>query len=228
MTKSTHIFPLGDSALTVSFGSDISTILNDQVISLSGFLERNRFAGLIETIPAYASLTVCYNVPEVRRAYPTYPTAFEAVRDIVKSSVKDNLPSVEKASGRTIEIPFSFDANDAPDLEFVARHNNLTTGKVIEIFTSRPYRVYMLGFLPGFGYMGEIDESIAAPRLSSPRPRVPRGSIGIAGRQTGIYSLESPGGWQIIGRTKVELFTPENEHPTYLKAGDMVRFASIH
>jgi KipI family sensor histidine kinase inhibitor len=101
---------------------------------------------------------------------------------------------------------------------------NLTPDKVVEIFLSKTYRVFMLGFLPGFSYMGEVDERIVTPRRQTPRTKVPKGSVGIAGRQTGIYSLESPGGWQIIGRTIVELFTPEAETPTFLQAGDSVKF----
>jgi KipI family sensor histidine kinase inhibitor len=101
---------------------------------------------------------------------------------------------------------------------------NLTASQVIEIFLAKTYRVYLLGFLPGFAYMGEVDERIAAPRKRSPRLKVPKGSVGIAGRQTGIYSLASPGGWQIIGKTNVELFTPERAAPTFLNAGDLVRF----
>ena len=116
-----------------------------------------------------------------------------------------------KKNSRTVEIPVRFDAESALDLEFVAESNGLSREKVIEIFTGTTYRVFMLGFLPGFSYMGEVDDRIATPRKETPRLSVPRGSVGIAGKQTGIYSLESPGGWQIIGRTDVELFTPEAE-----------------
>jgi KipI family sensor histidine kinase inhibitor len=123
-----------------------------------------------------------------------------------------------------IEIPVCFDERYALDLNFVASSNDLSPDKVIEIFLAVTYRVYMLGFLPGFSYMGEVDRRIATPRKSSPRLKVPKGSVGIAGKQTGIYSLESPGGWQIIGRTDIELFTPQAESPTFLHAGDSVRF----
>jgi KipI family sensor histidine kinase inhibitor len=125
---------------------------------------------------------------------------------------------------RLIEIPVCFDEEFALDLEFVATSQNLTQKQVIKIFLEKTYRVFMLGFLPGFAYMGEIDQRIAVPRLQSPRMKVPKGSIGIACRQTGIYSLESPGGWQIIGRTNIELFTPEADTPTFLNAGDSIRF----
>jgi KipI family sensor histidine kinase inhibitor len=115
----------------------------------------------------------------------------------------------------------------APDLELIAAENNISSDDVIEIFLGREYRVFMLGFLPGFSYMGEVDDRIATPRKQVPRSKVPRGSIGIAGKQTGIYSLESPGGWQILGRTPLELFTPEAESPAFLRAGDNVKFYRI-
>ncbi|HEX8638388.1 MAG TPA: 5-oxoprolinase subunit PxpB, partial [Pyrinomonadaceae bacterium] len=135
-----------------------------------------------------------------------------------------NLTGIKKGNARLVEIPVYFDDESAPDLRFVAETNNLSPNEVIEIFTSQIYRVYMLGFLPGFAYMGEIDDRIAAPRKTSPRLKVPAGSVGIAGRQTGIYPFASPGGWQIIGRTDVDLFTPNRENPTYLRAGDSVKF----
>ena len=113
---------------------------------------------------------------------------------------------------------------DSPDLRSISERHRLTPDEVIDIFMSRTYRVYMLGFLPGFAYMGEVDERIATPRLSIPRTKVPKGSIGIAGKQTGIYPLVSPGGWNIIGRTDLQLFEPQAEEPTLLKPGDEVRF----
>jgi KipI family sensor histidine kinase inhibitor len=123
-----------------------------------------------------------------------------------------------------MEIPVRFDADCGPDLEFVASLRNLDPEDVVRIFTERTYRVYMLGFLPGFAYLGEIDARLAAPRKDSPRLRVPRGSVGIAGRQTGVYPFASPGGWQIIGRTETEFLTPDGATPTLLQPGDTVRF----
>ena len=135
-----------------------------------------------------------------------------------------NLNDAPESEPRLIEIPVDFGEEFAPDLDFVASINNLAPEKVIEIFTTQTYRVYMLGFLPGFAYMGEVDEQIAAPRKDSPRLKVQKGSVGIAGRQTGIYSLESPGGWQIIGKTDIEMFTPEAKTPTFLQPADLVKF----
>ncbi len=128
---------------------------------------------------------------------------------------------------RVVEIPTRYGGEDGPDLEFVARHNGLSPAEVIAIHTSRPWRVFMLGFTPGFPYIGPLPPSIAAPRLSTPRAHVPIGSVGIAGRQTGIYPRESPGGWQLIGRTDVVLFDPTREPPVLLMPGDQVRFVQV-
>jgi inhibitor of KinA len=225
---SAKIYPLGDAALTVSFGNEISPELNDKVITLARFIEQNPFRGFLETVPAYSSLAVFYDVLSVRDEFPDFPAAFEAVKNFVeKALLLRKAGEISETKRRLIEIPVDFDKKSALDLKFVASVNGLKQSEVIEIFTAGIYRVFFLGFLPGFAYMGEVDERIAAPRKDSPRKKVPRGSVGIAGRQTGIYSLESPGGWQIIGKTAVELFTPENENPTFLQAGDSVKFVHI-
>jgi inhibitor of KinA len=219
------ISPLGENALTVDFGNEISVALNDEVLRLAACFKQKTFPGFIEIVPAYSSLTVFYDVYTVRKNFPEF-AAFDTVKNLVEDWLR-NLDETPPKNARTVEIPVSFDAELAPDLETVAAHNNLTIEEVIEIFLSRSYRVFMLGFLPGFSYMGEVDERIAAPRRATPRTRVEKGSVGIAGRQTGIYSLASPGGWQIIGRTPMELFTPEAEAPTVLQPGDTVKFYKI-
>ncbi len=220
---SCKIFPLGDTGLTVEFGNEISAELNNRAINLADFFDKNPFPGFVEIVPAYASLSVFYDVSIVRKNFPDFPTAFEAVKSFMEN-VLQNPGDLEHNKPRLVEIPVCFDAEYALDLDSLATENNLTKKVVIEIFLAATYRVYMLGFLPGFAYMGEVDERIAAPRKTAPRLRVPKGSVGIAGRQTGIYSLESPGGWQIIGKTNLELFTPEAESPTFLQAGDSVKF----
>ncbi len=217
------IFPLGDNALTIEFGNQISAETNDRVLMLARFFDANLFEGLIEIVPAYSSLSVFYDVSFVRRNFPDFPTAFEAIKNFTENALQ-NLDDLEKNKPRLVEIPICFDEKYALDLDSVAALHNLNRSEVIGIFLAPTYRVYMLGFLPGFAYMGEVDKRIAAPRKTAPRLRVPKGSVGIAGRQTGIYSLESPGGWQIIGKTNVELFTPEAEFPTFFRAGDEVKF----
>ena len=218
-----RIFPLADAALTVEFGNKISVELNNRVIQLARFFQGNPFPGFVETIPAYASLSVFYDVSIVRKNFPEFPTAYDAVKSLTENAWQ-NTDELAETESRLIEIPVCFDAEYALDLVSVAVENNLTEREFVEIFLSKTYRVYMLGFMPGFAYLGEVDERIAVPRKDSPRLKVPKGSVVIAGRQTGIYSLESPGGWQIIGKTNVKLFTPEADAPTFLQAGDSVKF----
>ncbi len=224
MNKSkAKIFPLGDGALTIEFGNEISIELNNQVLRAAKFFAENSFAGFEEIVPAYSSLTIFYDVWKVRRNFQEFSTAFEAVKSFVENALK-NTNNLQLKEPRSIKIPVCFDKEFAPDLDFVATSNILTSEKVIEIFLDKTYRVFMLGFLPGFSYMGEVDERISMPRKRTPRTKVPKGSVGIARKQTGIYSLESPGGWQIIGKTNIELFTPKVETPTILQAGDSVKF----
>ena len=224
--ESYKIFSLGSDAVTVEFGNEIATELNDKAIILSKYFEEKRFAGFVETVPAYASLTVFFDVLKVRKNYPEYQTAFESVRQLIIDALQAPADSND-SNARLIKIPVNFDADSALDLEFVASANNLPAGRVIEIFTAQTYRVFMLGFLPGFAYMGEVDARIATPRKHTPRLIVPPGSVGIAGKQTGIYPFESPGGWQIIGRTDFKLFTPDKENPCALDAGDLVKFYKV-
>lgn len=219
----TKFFPLGENALTIEFSNEISAATNDKVLGLANYFESNKFKGFTETIPAYSSLTIFYNTAAVRKNFGSFRTAFDAVKAMAETGLQ-NLKEIEKTETRLIEIPVRFDEKSALDLNFVAETNGLQPKEVIEIFIGRIYRVYMLGFLPGFAYMGEIDECLSVPRKAAPRLKVPRGSVGIAGRQTGIYPLASPGGWQIIGKTDLELFTPNRKNPTFLRAGDSIKF----
>ncbi|HVF47225.1 MAG TPA: 5-oxoprolinase subunit PxpB [Pyrinomonadaceae bacterium] len=218
-----RIFPLGDSALTVEFGSEISKRMNEQAIALSRRFEENIFPGFIESVPAYASTTVFFDIKTVRHHFADTASAFEAVSEIARNLISQPDETAEPPNG-LIEIPVSFDAASALDLTAVSDTTGLSPEHIIDTFLERTYRVFMIGFLPGFAYMGEVAKRIAVPRKDSPRLRVPKGSVGIAGRQTGIYSLESPGGWPIIGRTDVDMFTPLAESPSLLKPGDAVRF----
>lgn len=221
--ESIRIFPLGDTALTVEFSRGISVEINKKAIALAAYFERNTFPGFVEAVPAYSSTTLFYHPGTVRGHYAQFPTAFAAIKSLAVAAI--NLREVvDTGPGRLVEVPVHFDERAAPDLGLIAEMADLSAQKVIEIFTTTTYRVFMLGFLPGFTYMGEVDQRIAIQRKASPRLRVPKGSVGIAGTQTGIYSLASPGGWQIIGRTDLELFTPRAELPSLLQPGDQVRF----
>jgi inhibitor of KinA len=218
-----NITPLGDDALTVTFGNVISADLNDLVLAADTAINGAPFDGFVETVPAYSSISVFYDAMTVKAKADQSSSSFEAVKAAIENSLA-GLVKVKDKAVKLVEIPILFAPKDALDLELLAAEKGLSREQVIEIFLAQTYRVFMLGFLPGFSYLGEVDERIAMPRKESPRTTVPRGSIGIAGRQTGIYSLDSPGGWQIIGRTEMEMFLPEADPPTRLEAGDSVRF----
>lgn len=221
-----RLFPLSESALTVELGNEILPELNARAIAIAQHFEAHPFAGLVEAVPAYASVTLFYDPGVVKRSFPRCDTAFAAVSGIAKQ-IAETIASVNDGKPRLIEIPMIVSDDASPDLDTVSRHSGLNKYDVIETFLSRTYRVYMLGFLPGFAYMGEVDERIATPRLAVPRTRVPKGSIGIAGKQTGIYPLASPGGWNIVGRTELKMFDPAAEFPCLLAPGDEVRFVQV-
>jgi inhibitor of KinA len=218
-----RIFALGDSALTVEFGREISVDLNERALRLAEQLDKDSFPGFIESLPAYASTTVFYDSVEVRKSFPEASTASDIVKQIISARLLD-LETTTPQTGRLVEIPVKFGGDRGPDLAFISGVSGLSESDVISLFISTSYRVYMLGFLPGFAYMGEVDERIAVPRKSTPRLSVRKGSVGIAGKQTGIYPLDSPGGWQIIGRTNVEMFTPDSPEICRFRPGDSVKF----
>lgn len=225
--EQTRIFPLGENALTIEFANEISEALNDRVLALFRYFRRNPFPGFIESVPAYSSLTIFFDIVRVREHFNGFSSAFEAVQNLAREALDLVLGGPIETGHDLIEIPVFFDDEFASDLPFVAEFSGLARDEVIEIFTSGIYRVYMLGFLPGFAYMGAVDERIAVPRKQTPRLKVARGSVGIAGRQTGIYPFESPGGWQIVGRTRMELFTPDDDTPCFLEPGDHVKFYQV-
>jgi inhibitor of KinA len=217
-----RIFPLSDRALTIEFGREISDELNSAAIALCRRLQADPFPGLDEAVPAIASATIFYD-PVIVRRHTVAGSAFAAVRDAVLNALTEcSGPQTEET--RTITVPVSFRAEDALDLPFICQAAGLDADDVIGIFLSRAYRVYMLGFLPGFAYMGAVDGRIAVPRHETPRLKVPKGSVGIAGGQTGIYPAASPGGWRIIGRTDLELLRPDEHEPSVFRPGDSVRF----
>jgi inhibitor of KinA len=218
-----RIFPLGDNAITIEFGNEVSLELNRKSLALAGHFDSNPFCGFIESIPAYASTTIFYDVARVREKYPLHESAFAAVSVLVENAA-DALSESEITTGQTIEIPTHFSDEVSLDLNELCDWSGLSNNEIIAIFLERTYNVYMIGFLPGFAYLGEVDERIAVPRKRSPRLRVPPGSVAIGGRQTGVYPLESPGGWHIIGRTDMKMFDPENVDLCPLRPGDQVKF----
>ena len=220
-----HIFPLGDAAITIDFGNCIDPAINKEVIARFNQLQNNPLPGMIEAVPAYSSITVHYDVVALRRMIPAGNTAFESIKQQLEERVQQSFFQNEIVE-RGVSIPVCYEKEFAPDIVQLAAAKNITIEELINIHTSKTYKVYMLGFLPGFTYMGEVDERIATPRKPQP-VNIAAGSVGIAGTQTGIYPLASPGGWQIIGRTAVKLFDAGKEEPTLFRAGDVVQFYSI-
>ena len=223
--KPYNIFPLGDAALIIDFGNVIDESINKLVHAVFHELLKDPIPGVIETVPAYCSLTIYYDVLFVRKKTGAKETAFEWIAEKVKEYLSRERIEVEE-NGALIRIPVCYENEYGPDLNFIAMQNKISVEEIIHLHISTTYRVYMLGFLPGFAYMGMVNEKIATPRKQFPAP-VEAGSIGIAGRQTGIYPLNSPGGWQIIGRTPLQLFDKGKNDPTLFKTGDTVQFYSI-
>lgn len=212
-----RILPLGDAALSVEFGAQIDLATNERVRLLHQSLLQQPLPGVVETVPTYRSLMVVYR-PET--------IGWEAISKELTDRVSA-LSGEDETPPETVDIPVLYGGEYGPDLAFVAKHAGLSEEEVVRIHSAGQYRVYMLGFLPGFPYLGGMDPRIAAPRLPSPRAEIAAGSVGIAGEQTGIYPLASPGGWQLIGRTPLPLYAPERSPSILLKAGQNLRFYSI-
>lgn len=208
---------LGDTGIRVQLGSTISPETNQLIRSFSLLLEQDKHPGLIEWIPTYTSITVFYDPYVI-----SYDELTAYLHSIAASLHQADLPEAE-----IIHIPTCYGGELGPDLDNVARHNGLTPEEVIKIHSQPMYLIYMMGFTPGFPYLGGMSKRIATPRLEVPRSKVPAGSVGIAGEQTGIYAMETPGGWQIIGRTPLKLYDPLREPSILLKAGNYVKFVPI-
>ena len=211
------LLPLGDRAIVVRLAERIDNDAFDRVQALSQCLAKASISGVVEYVPAYTTVTIYY---DPLRA--SYSDVYSAVEQLCPEAAAS-----EKLPARTIEIPVCYGGEFGVDLGYVAEHNDLSAEQVIAIHSGATYRVHMLGFVPGFPYLGGMSERIATPRRDTPRLKVPAGSVGIAGSQTGVYSLETPGGWQIIGHTPLALFRPAADPPALLSPGDFVRFRPI-
>lgn len=207
----------GDKGLVVEFGNEISEAVNQKVRNVYLAIQKNRIPGIYEMTPTYRSLLIQYNPLEIE--------VDRLINDL--EQIEKSLDSIELPKPRIVEIPTIYGGEFGEDLGFVAEHNGLSEDEVIKIHSSVDYRIYMLGFSPGFPYLGGMSEKIETPRLKTPRTKIPAGSVGIAGKQTGIYPMESPGGWQLIGRTPLKLYDPVRETPIMLQAGDYIRFVPI-
>ena len=209
--------PLGDSALLIQLGDKIDSAINQRIHALNALLQTKSIAGIIETVPAYCTLLIHYD--------PLILTFIQ-----VTSWVRDNLTQVDDSLNRKprqLEVPTRYGGVAGPDLEAVAVSKGMSVADVIRIHSEHEYIVYMMGFTPGFPYLGTLDERLIMPRMDAPRTLVKAGSVAIAGSQTGIYPLDSPGGWHLIGWTSLILFDPTSNSPFLFAPGDTVKFIPL-
>jgi inhibitor of KinA len=245
MGSTLSIFPLGDSAATIELGDYINEELNQKALAIQTWILSRQIAGIKDVIVAYSSVSVFYDPVELNNRRAASDTckegAFECIRAWLEQAWREVAPiSGENGgddqtgddqtrngqAGKIHRVPVCYGSHHGPDLDWLAREKGIPADELIRLHCSRVYRVYMIGFLPGFSYLGEVDERLRIPRKQRPS-LVKAGGVGIAGSQTGIYPLNSPGGWQIIGRTPLRLFDPHAELPILLKAGDYVQFFAL-
>ncbi len=206
-----------DQSLLIYFGQQITLDAHHQVIKLLRLLERDPIEGIRNLHPAYCSLLVKFDPLKL---------GHDELEVILRTRL-DRLESLPLPESRRIEIAVCYGGEFGPDLNEVAAMRGLTPSRAIELHASTTYIVYFVGFVPGFAYLGEVSESLVTPRLPKPRRMVPPGSVGIAGRQTGVYPFATPGGWRLLGRTPVAMFRPDRESMSLLSIGDSVRFVPI-
>ena len=213
---------LGDQAVVIEVGKKIDSFIEQKVKAVVSRLEAESPSWIIEYIPAYTTVTIIYAITEFLKEDSPYEAVCKRVHALLEG-VKQTATLQQKV----VEIPVLYGGEYGPDLDFVASYNDLTVDEVIAIHTSGDYTVHMIGFAPGFPFIGGMSEQIAAPRRKTPRLKIPARSVGIAGVQTGVYPIETPGGWQLIGRTPLELFLPMEDPPSLLAAGDKIKFYEV-
>ena len=217
MHESPRFSPAGDQALVIEVGDKIDPLTNGRVRNLMDAIEAAKVSGVFDLVPTYRSILVYYD--------PMRTTPSELQATLIELDLSAEEQNSQDA--RTVEVPTLYGGEFGPDLEFVAEHAGLTPQEVIDIHSGADYQVYMMGFSPGFPYLGGMSERLTTPRLDTPRLAIPAGAVGIAESQTGIYPLVSPGGWRLIGQCPLKLFDPDSEPPSLLAAGDHVRFVPI-
>jgi len=216
--SSFRVVSAGDSALVVEFENRIDPAVNARAIAVADALQTARLSGVRDVVPTFRSVAIYFD--------PLH-TNGDALMARIKAEASTVAADTE-AARTPIRIPVCYGGELGPDLEAVAAFSKLDEAEVVAAHTARTYRVFMLGFVPGFAYLGTVDDRIAMPRRPAPRVRVPVGSVGIAGVQTGIYPLETPGGWQLVGRTPIKPFDPDRASPFLMRAGDAVQFYAIN
>lgn len=211
------VMPAGDSALVVEFGNEINEAVNEKVHALAKKIRQENIPGITEMIPTFRSLLVSYDMLQISYSKLS----------VMLSVLSRELEMNQAAHHRIVKIPCCYGARFGADLTDMERLTGLSREEIIELHSSVDYKIYMLGFLPGFVYLGGLDKRLEVPRLDTPRVRIGKGAVGIGGNQTGIYPMDSPGGWRLIGGTPVDLYDPEREDPVLLRAGEYIRFVPI-
>ena len=212
-----RILTAGDSSILIEFGKEISPEINRKISATVQMMKEQLIEGVVDVIPAFCSLLINYD-PRVI----SYGEISERMQALLKLEIRAG-----EQKKRIFEIPVCYGGEYGPDIANIAEHAGLSEEEVIKLHSSRDYLIYMLGFLPGFCYLGGLDERLHTPRLANPRIKINAGSVGIGGSQTGIYPLDSPGGWQLMGMTPVKTYDPEREVPILVEAGDYIRFVPV-
>ena len=212
------ISPVGDRAISIDFGQVIDPTINRHIRQTIERIKELQLEGIIELVPTYCALLV---------EYDAMLYSYSEICNIIEPTLEEGMTNTTNELVTVVEVPTVYGGEFGPDLSFVASHNHLSEDEVVSIHSGTDYLVYMLGFIPGFTYLGGMDPRIATPRLSSPRTLIPAGSVGIAGEQTGTYPSDSPGGWQIIGCTPVTMYDMSKKQAALLRAGDYVRYVPI-
>lgn len=216
-----NILQISEISALIEFGDEISEDINKKIRTFCEYIDQYPFEGFIEYVPYFTSVSVLYNPLKIKSDSPF---------KVIKSTLEEILLNLDFSSNyeeNIVEIPVCYGGEFGPDIEEVAELNNLAVDEVIKIHSDGRYLVYMIGFAPGFPYLGGMSEKIAAPRRETPRLAIPEGSVGIAGMQTGVYPIETPGGWQLIGRTPIKMFELDGKPKSLLKSGDIAKFYPI-
>lgn len=213
-----QIHVASENALIVYFGESVSQQVSDDILRVSTFLSAHVGHDLIDLVPSYASILVVFNPLKIDHLH---------VRKIIREAYQSTHNRNHDSEYKTVELPVYYGEDAAPDLAMLAKNAGLSIEQVIEIHQSMEYRVYAIGFAPGFAYLGELDPRIAAPRLATPRKKVPKGAVAIADRQTAVYPAQSPGGWNLIGLCPVDMFNPSAKQIMPVSVGDKVKFSSV-
>ena len=221
-----RIYSLSESSISIEFGNEIDVDINRRGVACRDLILQGPFDGLIEVVAAYTTTTVFYD-PLIVSQYASPHSPAGKVHEILKEIIGRLKENEHSPAREVVSIPVCYDEELAPDLQWVADFHRVSKNDIVKKHVDQEYSVFMIGFMPGFPYLGILPPGLDSPRKQTPRTLVPAGSVGIAGRQTGIYPFDSPGGWQIIGRTPLKIFLPNAQRRALLCAGDRVRFVSI-